>query len=545
MKTKRIVSLLVAVIMVLSMIPAMSFAVSAADIEGDWDTFRSGTNYKEPELDPETGEMKVPTYTPAPGYEYTSEGFVCIPASYENTTPFMTVQSKEKHAIKDGVYMEFRIDDYAYGGADGSADHWVSVSLWSQQKIAPGNVKHGEGWLSLNRMPGNGAATGMESYNTIAYDPETDTAGQFIPIGGGTSKAPEVDAQGREIWTFEVTFDGTNYDVLLNGVSYGAQATMTENLNRIDPNGEFYVGITLYSNVKNGTASMSILKYGNTKDNATVPVGSDTKEPEENMFEPYAEIADPSTVEVNKPCFVVDATTNTSLGGGQMESVALGDNAFRIEPLATACFVTFSPKRSVSYDAKDFPVVAMLLRNFMADGGSMYYSAGDITSGNSNYLIGWSIWDGEFYGENEEYTLVLVDLTDMWEGRINSARFDFGNVDPEEPFDVCYVGFFRNIDEAKAYNETRLIELGVSAEPVTEAPTEAPTEMPTDATDDTSDPADGTTAEGGTAAPDVEGTAAGTEGETKTEETGCASVVAGSAVLLMAACAAFVLRKKA
>ncbi len=540
---RRFIAMLVAVIMVLSMIPAMSFTASAADIEGDWDTFRSGTNYKEPELDPETGEMKVPTYTPAPGYQYTSEGFVCIPASYENTTPFMTVQSKETQPIKEGVYMEFRIDDYAYGGPDGSADHWVSVSLWSQQKIAPGNVKHGEGWLSLNRMPGNGAATGMESYNTVAYDPDTDTAGQFIPIGGGTSKAPQVDDEGREIWTFEVTFDGTNYDCLLNGVSYGAQAVMTENLNRIDPNGEFYVGITLYSNVKNGAASISILKYGNTKSNATIPVGSDSKEPEENMFEPYAEIADPSTVEANMPCFMVDATTNTSLGGGQMESVALGDNAFRIEPLAAACFVTFSPKRSVSYDAKDFPVVAMLLRNYLSDGGSMYYSAGEIMSGNPNYLIGWSVWDGEFYGEDEEYNLVLVDLTDMWEGRINSARFDFGNVSPDDPFDICYVGFFRNIDEAIAYNETRLIELGVSTAPVTEAPTEEATEAPTVEGDDTSAPVDGTTAEDGTGA-SADGTTANTEGETKAEETGCASVIVGSGAILMAACAAFVLRKK-
>lgn len=51
---------------------------------------------------------------------------------------------------------------------------------------------------------------------------------------------------------------------------------------KINANGEFYVGINIQAAVTNGTAAITILKYGTSEADATTPVGTDSKEPEEN-----------------------------------------------------------------------------------------------------------------------------------------------------------------------------------------------------------------------------------------------------------------------
>ena len=93
---RKFLALLVCVVMMLTMIPAVLLPVGAADVEGDWMTYRQANDYNEP--DPDTGEE--PSYRPAPGYKYTDEGFSTIAADYTGTSPFMTVQSKEKHSLK-------------------------------------------------------------------------------------------------------------------------------------------------------------------------------------------------------------------------------------------------------------------------------------------------------------------------------------------------------------------------------------------------------------------------------------------------------------
>ena len=87
---KKVLALLIAAMMIVSMIPVMAITASAADVEGYWTTYRSATDYEEPEEDEE------PAYKPAPGFEYTSEGFHMTTADYTSTTPFGTIQSKDK-----------------------------------------------------------------------------------------------------------------------------------------------------------------------------------------------------------------------------------------------------------------------------------------------------------------------------------------------------------------------------------------------------------------------------------------------------------------
>ena len=78
---KKVLALIIAAMMIVSMIPVMAITTSAADVEGDWITYRSAAGYEEPEEDDE------PSYTPAPGYEYTDEGCVVLQPDWTDITP--------------------------------------------------------------------------------------------------------------------------------------------------------------------------------------------------------------------------------------------------------------------------------------------------------------------------------------------------------------------------------------------------------------------------------------------------------------------------
>ena len=98
---------------------------------------------------------------------------------------------------------------------------------------------------------------------------------------------------------------------------------------KINANGEFYVGINIQAAVTNGTAAITILKYGTSEADATTPVGTDSKKPEENEME-IAPIADPSTVEANKPAILWSPETVNIRGGNNCTFTVLGDNTWRV-----------------------------------------------------------------------------------------------------------------------------------------------------------------------------------------------------------------------
>ena len=98
---KKLIALLIAVMMIATMIPVMAVSTSAAG-EGDWTTWRFATEYPS-EDDEDDDEEK--TYKPAAGYTYTDEGFTIDPADFTDTTPAITVQTKDKVSVKDGIYL--------------------------------------------------------------------------------------------------------------------------------------------------------------------------------------------------------------------------------------------------------------------------------------------------------------------------------------------------------------------------------------------------------------------------------------------------------
>ena len=527
MNTKRIIAFIICAVMILTMIPVVTLTTSAADVTGDWTTYRSADEYETAA----EGE-EPPIYKPEAGYEYTAEGFTVVPADYKDTTPFLTVQTKEKQSLKDGIYLEFRIDDFSYDGGTG-ADHWICVNLNTEKKVAPGKTAYGGGWLSLIRGNGDGNGTIQPHLTT----PATEDFGGIFKNYGGFQGTATLDDQNREIYTFEVTWDGSQYEMKVNGVVVTGADTNAL-LEQLDANGEFYVGITMQCGVKDGTAALTILKYGTSAADATTPVGSDSKKPEENEMT-IADIADPSTIGANMPAILWTPDTYNMKPGNNCTFTVLGDNTWRVDCTEASVFMYFTPKRSWSWAAEDFPVFGVMLRNIWADSGNLLYCAGEVMSPTSQYVNPVSIYDGEFYGEKEEYVFIPIDLTDLWEGRINDMRLDLKMDDPESrTFDLCFAGMFRSEEEAYAYAGTWLTGIGVSPDPVTEASetTAAPeTEAP-----ETNAPADTN------ASVDTNG-GADTDNNVTTEPTatgGCASVVGFGAVAVLAAAAAFVALKK-
>ncbi len=527
---KRFLSLLICAVMLLTMIPVACLSVGAAEVEGDWTTYRQANDYYAP--DPDTGEE--PPYRPAPGYHYTDEGFSTIPADYTGTSPFMTVQTKDKHSVKDGLYLQFRVDEFSYTGPDKNADEWIAMSLWDSQKLAPPSTSYGAGWLTLVRGHGNGDMGGIASCFTSKG--EEDKPGSWGDLGA-ESYAPEIDDKGREIYTLEVSWTGSAYEVYVCGSRLQTSAAITDMLESIDESGDFYVGITLQSSAKDGTASITILKYGTSEEDATTPVGTDSKEPEPNL-NITAPLMDPATIEQNKPAVFLDATTNVaeSLAFSSGEVYAQGDNSFHFVPTASSSTIDWTIKKNISYAVEDFPVFAMMVRNYWY-GGTLWYHCGDIVSPTNGYATGISAFGGVYYEgiEFEDYTLILVDLSGACNGRINGFRIHFGGVDMEDPeFDLCYVGCFRSEDEAIAYGAAHLGAKMPGEEEDTEAPvvdTEAPAV-------DTEAPVVDTEAPIADTEPPV------TETDAPVKEGGCGSVIGFSAVGLTLLAGAYFVKKK-
>ena len=547
---KKLIALVIAALMILSMIPVMAISTSAA-VEGMWTTYRGAGSY--PALDdepPEEGEEVL--YPPEAGYEYTAEGFSVIQPDWSTTlAPFTTVSTKEPQNLKDGIYLKFRVDSYSYGGDIGS-DHWICITLNTGKtedgategteagqktgKVQPGSANYGGGWLTLLRGTGDGNVTSIPHLT----DPKTeDFNGTFVPQGAGVSAPAELDADGREINTLEVSWTGSEYEIKVNGVAHPDMAGTTAMLEKLSPTGDFFVGITMMDGYKGGDgAALTILEYGTSASDAAKPVGDDSKEPEENMYVDYP-IIDGSTIEANMPAILWNPDTYTLKSGNNCVFNVLGDNTWRCTASESAVFFSLSPKRKWSYDAATFPVFGIMVRNLWIDSGTLWYAAGEYSGATNGLTVPFSIYDGEFYGEDEEYIFVPVDLTDLWEGRINSIRLDMNMADETlREFDLCFAGMFRSVDEAYAYANTWLstnTEVETKDPNATEEETDAPTEAPTDEVTEASTDAP---QQGGDA------TEAPTEAPTDEPKSGCGSVIGFSAVAILAAAAAAVALKK-
>ncbi|MCQ2429556.1 MAG: hypothetical protein MJ192_04395 [Clostridia bacterium] len=525
---KKIIAFVICTVMILSLVPAAVLNASAAG-EGDWTTYRRPSDY-EPAHESD--------YAPNAGYLYTSEGLSTVSPDFTGCTVFYTVQTKDKVDVRDGVFMEFRIDDFSYAGEEGKADEWITVSLWDKQNLEPGLANHGSGICALIRGTGNGSAT--------VHDCICTEGASFAGTGGQTAISCEMDSEDKEYYTFQVVYDGSDYSFMMNGTTLQTSKQLSNQLKKVSEDGEFYVGITFHSTVAGGTAALTITQFGTDEQDARTPAGTDSAEAEENI-NVVAEIADPSTVPEGQPALLFN-TAKTSFSadpaGSGIELTPKGDESYHVKAIESNGFFTWKIRPSLSYAAQDFPVVGMMLRNYFANVGSVWYCAGDVLAAGGDTVTSWETYgedNGYYEIGDDEYVLVLLDLTDLWEGRINALRMDFNGLSAGEEWgewDICYIGMYRSVEDAQKCGDDYVAAIrgtdeteGDATSAATDAPTEKPTEAPTDApvtaADDTgaADTADGA------------GTGAGDEG--------CKSVIGGCAALILTAAAAAVsLRRK-
>ena len=540
LRMRRMLAMAVIVATLLCLLPASVIPAAAVDLEGDWTVSRRANDYKDP--DPVTGEEHI--YCPAPGYEYTGEGFTTRPANYDNTTPFFNVQTKEKHSLKDGLYLQFRIDDFSYGGEDGTADHWIALSLWDRLGLGPGGTKYGSGFISLLRGPGEGGETWAQSCPSLI---DTEEQKGFFNVASSHFFTPDVDEEGREIYTFEVQWNVSAYDIKICGTTYTTCAEVTNHLESVDASGDYHVGITLNSGVKGGVGSLTILKYGNSEADATTPVGSDSAEPEPNI-NIIAPLADSSTIPAGQPALLWDVTTMGSAGGTNLEMTAQGDNSFHVVASQVQAYFDWNIKRTLSYKAQDFPVYAILFRNYWNASGEVWYCTEDVLKPKSDCRVLWSIYDEtgfEYEDENGNiYSLITVDLSEeeQWKERINRFRITFNMDDITDSelceWDICYMGAFRSVEDAKAYGYAYLNVDPDATQSVTEESTESQTAEVTDEGETTAAATEETPTQAPAGVPD--------ESETTEEKKGCGAVVSVSAasMLLLLCASAAVLRRK-
>lgn len=540
---KKLIALVICAMMVLTMIPAMALTASAA-VEGEFFTTRGPGAYPETPEEIEEDARGEFSYKPASGYKYDSEGFHTISPDFTSLTPYVYIARRDADNLQEGLSLELRVDEYAYAGESGTRDQWISFALWDQQLMSPGGTEDGSGWLCLIRGAGTGSAN-VQSFWTKAKNAEEEFPGMFQHYGDVAVKA-EIDDEGKEHYFLDVTYSNGAYEIRINDTVVAGMSTVSDLMNELCPSGDFWTSVRVQTGEPATPIAMSILEF-----NGSVPSGDDSAEPEVNNSI-IAEIASADTIPANQPCFLWDAQALCHNGktetGYNCTLSAKGDNSYHIKGSSPQIYMQLGPNRQTSYAADDFPVVCMMLRNYWGTDGTFWYCAGDVMGAQNDCVTGWSLYDDttKTYGANDEYCLVMVDLSDMWWGRIHSVRLVFEGLTPDDPeygeFDLMWWGCFRSVDEATAYGDAFMAgqDVGTKA-PETEAPaTEAPvvTEAPKDETkapvnDETKAPVDGTTADSSNVT------------EASKSDDGCASVIGGAvAVLASAMVAAVALKKK-
>ena len=121
---KKILSVLLVAAMLVSLVAAIG--IPAAAIDGEWIVYSKADHY----MDDFDGDMMS-----IPGYEYTEEGLKVIPADWKDFTPGAGVQTKEKVDIKNGVYMEVRVDEFS-----NEKDFWFNFNIWSKPMFKAGKT---------------------------------------------------------------------------------------------------------------------------------------------------------------------------------------------------------------------------------------------------------------------------------------------------------------------------------------------------------------------------------------------------------------------
>ena len=478
---KKVFSLLIVLAMLAS--TCAIFSIPAAAVDGIWDTH--GPAYQ---LDDDyEGDKKS-----VAGYNYDSEGLHIHSADWSTTTPWSHVSTKDKVDLKQGVYMKVRIDSFEYD-AD---DRWFNFNIRNMPTIQPGSPdkSYGIGVQSLIKINYDEANTlSIVNWYTGAFD----SAGQSAVIDNKEG--------GKNILILQVSWDGSSYSLTVNGIS-ASQPVIDYMNSNYSEDSYAHVGFTMQSSDKGGEQSATILKFGHTEEDATVPSGDDEKESENYYGDAPHPIADPSTVPEGEPAILMTGDKEYS-DIGNAPSSSIGSEISITEDMlvhvvasgdVTDCG-TWSVKNEVSYDIKDFPVFMVMTKNYCTCGVencqgveeiSCYLPTGEkVSPGEAVQITGIAAHTNACNIEDDGYLFFIHDVSSelkteanpdgRFEGRINSSRVDM-HIDTKtvgaNEFDVVMQCFFRTVEDAEAYAMDYLITEGYDpdAQPPQDDTTEAP-----------------------------------------------------------------------
>ena len=456
---KKIFAIMLAVCMLASAFAIFSIPASAA--ENAWVVYGNAKDYRS-----DFNEAYGDEYSNVPGYQYIyGEGLKTISPNWENTAPKVGVQTGEKVNLKNGVYMLVRIDEFSYT----ASDKWFAFSISDTQYVNVGSEskeKDGERVVGLIRSD----ATSMSQvqWRHSNY--------QWSGTSNMTAADNEKFVDGKAMLELVITWDSgkSTYNVTINGAPIHETALKWMNEHFAD--GEAYVGINIQNNEKGGDAGLTVLKYGENEATAIAPYYADSQEPEnkEYLYQ-IADIEDANTVATNEPAIILNGSRDMSDSKTTTKNdgiTSLTEEGYKhIAADRTKVEISFSVKNSVSYNITDFPVVLVLTRNLCTctadecwafEEANMYLMAGeDIAAGDDRKVSGFTpAVDNAIECDDGNYLYFMVDVSEEEktadaEGRINGIRFDVTGIDITTPgkneFDICFVAFFRNAEEAESY----------------------------------------------------------------------------------------------
>ena len=458
---KRILSMALVAAMLLSMMLFTLVPASAADeVDGMWNTYGLAS-----ESDPDyKGEKKS-----VPGFEYTADGFKMTTADWSTSSPFSQMSTIDKVDLKEGVYMQVRVDDFDYD----ASDRWFNFFLWSTPTIDEGATGYGEGLQALIRMGSSTDEAKPGKLSSVTWYKDEFTS------NGSTNfeNAESFIVDGKNVLTFVVTYDEANgFSASVNGAV--ATEKEIEYLNEhFGENSMAHVGFAMLSSKAGGSQEATILKFGKTEADAEAPVsaGTDSKDAEDHVLD-FAEIAGADTVEAGKPAILMTGDLGTSHLSNVPKS-NIGNNISITTDYTVLCKGDIKGvdtgkwlvDSDVSFAIEDFPVVMCITKNLCAcasgDGkcyafeqGSAYLMTGDsFTAANDNKLSSFEICANAYSIDGDNYLYFWYDTSwngDQFQGRINGTHFTF-NVDNEtvgaNQYEVVLQAFFKTEEDAEAF----------------------------------------------------------------------------------------------
>lgn len=457
---KKIISVSIIATMILSMFVYMALPVSA--VEGEWSVY----------ADKETYFEFSNTVRSIPGYEYNGDGLHMIPANWSTTAPYGIFQTSYTQDLRSGVYMEVRVDDFTYG----ASDKWISFQVGKLRvdefNSAEDSKFYGNDMIVRLKAKEENGESVFDRIDRIEWWQRDDT-------GSRSEKGTRTDGQtlyvGRDrgcpVFVFELFYDrNSGYSVRINGADSAASYNQALTSYIESMNHQAYISFAIQNSELDGTVECTILKYGSNASTAQRPVGDDRADPIDQNVE-YAEIASPDTVPPQSPALVVNGSTvisdlksaPTSYIGTKMSvnddcSITMFSNA------QGQSSMSFRIKDEVSYDADDFPYMAVIVRDFCTctdqfacmgnETIKIYGLAGTIVQEQQRgkTFAYPAAFEADYVGDHG-YMLYLCDWTDF-SGRIHGARLDIEKLKSEDgrnQLDVCEIGFFASSEDASNY----------------------------------------------------------------------------------------------